>query len=160
LDSRAFDRVRLQDWIGETVGDGHLARLIQTLCRVSTYTDDPERLSAGAAIEQLKNALAGNVWYLDGGWQALIDGLREQLMQHGVELRTSSRATSVHPETDGVTVTMASGEERHGRTAVLAIDPDGAKDLLDMPDDSSLASWTARRIPVRAACLDVALSRL
>jgi phytoene dehydrogenase-like protein len=160
LDSRSFDRVPLRDWIRETAGDGHLAGLLRTLCRVSTYVDDPDRLSAATAIDQLKNVIDGGVWYLDGGWQVLIDGLREDLMRHGVELRTSSRAGSVRRDVDGVTVAMASGEELHGRTAVLAIDPEGATTLLDLPDDSPLASWTARCIPVRAACLDVALSRL
>ncbi len=69
IDARRFDRVALEDWIGTTAGVGNLARLIRTLCRVSTYIDDPARLSAGAAIDQLKNVLAGGVWYLDGGWQ-------------------------------------------------------------------------------------------
>ncbi len=160
LDSRAFDRVPLRDWIRETAGEGNLARLLQTLTRVSTYVDEPERLSAGAAIDQLKNVLDGGVWYLDGGWQVLIDGLRENLMQHGVELHTSSRAISVRRDDDGVTVALASGGELHGRTTVLAIDPEGATTLLDLPDHSPLVSWTSRCMPVRAACLDVALSRL
>ena len=46
------------------------------LFRVSTYACDWTRLSAGVAIDQLKLALHGNVWYLDGGWQTLVDGLR------------------------------------------------------------------------------------
>ncbi len=160
LDARRYDRVALQDWIGQTAGDGNLARLTRTLCRVGTYTDDPERLSAGAAIEQLKNALAGGVWYLDGGWHVLIDGLREYLTMHGVELQTGARVVAVRGDAGGVAVTTTSGEERLGRMAVLAIEPEGASEVLDMPDDSSLAMWTARAIPVRAACLDVALSHL
>jgi phytoene dehydrogenase-like protein len=160
LDARGFDRVSLQGWIRNTVGDGNLARLIRTLCRVSTYIDDPDRLSAGAAIDQLKNVLAGNVWYLDSGWQVLVDGLRDRLSQRGVELRSGSRATSVRDHGDGVTVELASGEELAGRTAVLAIDPAGAVDLLQLPADTSLARWSVACIPVRAACLDVALSDL
>jgi phytoene dehydrogenase-like protein len=159
LDSCRFDRVPLQQWIRDRAGDGNLARFVRTLCRVTTYVDDPERLSAGAAIDQLKYALAEGVWYLDGGWQVLIDGLREHLLRHSVELRTGARIGAVRPETDGVAVTLASGEVIHGRTAVLAIDPEGATSLLDLPDDSPLAKWTARCIPVRAACLDVAVSR-
>src|SRR5262249_35922912 len=64
LDARAFDRVPLREWIRETAGDGNLGRFLRTLCRVSTYIDEPDRLSAGAAIDQLKLAVLGNVWYL------------------------------------------------------------------------------------------------
>jgi len=160
LDARPFDRVTLREWISETAGHGNLARLMGTLCRVGTYADDPEHLSAGAAIEQLKNTLAGGVWYLDGGWQVLIDGLREYVTKHGVELATSARVVAVRGDAGGVAAITASGEERLGRTAVLAIDPEGAGDLLEMPDNSPLAMWTARSVPVRAACLDVALNHL
>ena len=62
-------------------GDG--ARFVLALFRVSTYVDDAERLSAGAAIEQLKLALKGNVWYIDGGWQTLADGLRKRAVEVG-----------------------------------------------------------------------------
>jgi phytoene dehydrogenase-like protein len=160
LNARDFDRVPLEDWIRQSAGAGNLARLIRTLFRVSTYVDDPRRLSAGAAIDQLKLALSGNVWYLDDGWQVLVDGLRDRLWDQSVDFRTGCRAESVCGDAGGVTVELTSGEVLRGRTAVLAIDPEGAVDLLRRPADAPLASWTARCIPVRAASLDVALSRL
>src|SRR5262249_10952525 len=141
-------------------GAGNLARLIRTLCRVSTYVDDPRRLSAGAAIDQLKLAVEGGVWYLDGGWQVLVDGLRDRLWDQGVDFRTACRAGSVRGDADGVTVELSSGEPLHGRTAVLAIDPEGAAKVLERSADTPLASFSAGCMPVRAASLDVALSRL
>lgn len=160
LETRALDRVALEDWIDPAAGKDELARLLRTLFRVGTYVDDPRRLSAGAAIDQLKLVLAGNVWYLDGGWQALVDGLRERLTELGAEVRTASRVRSVRGDDDGVAVELSPGERRRARAAVLAIDPVGAVDLLGLPDEAPLAAWTARRTPVRAASLDVALSRL
>ncbi|MBK5255765.1 MAG: FAD-binding protein [Vicinamibacteria bacterium] len=38
----------------------------------ATYTDDPERLSAGAALDQIRLGGKG-VLYLNGGWQTLVD---------------------------------------------------------------------------------------
>ena len=122
--------------------------------------DDASRLSAGAAIDQLKLVIQGGVWYLDGGWQVLVDGLRDRLRERGVDLRTGCRVGSVRGDADGVTVELASGEVLRGRTAVLAIDPEGAVDLLDRPDDARPTIWTAECTPVRAASLDVALDRL
>ena len=76
LDTRRFEGLTVRDWLEQTVGSGNLALFLGALLRLSTYCNEPERMSAGVAIHQLKLALAGNVWYLDGGWQTLVDGLR------------------------------------------------------------------------------------
>ena len=90
---------------------------------MSTYSDDADRMSAGAALDQLKLALEGNVWYLDGGWQTLVNGLRDQAIAHGAKLRTGARVNSVRSDADGVTVQLASGESLRCRAAVLAVSP-------------------------------------
>ena len=115
LDARQFDGVSLRDWLDQTIGSGNLALLLGALFRVSTYCDDPERMSAGVALHQLKLALAGNVWYLDGGWQTLIDGLRNQAAAHGADFRTGTRAKAVRSRGDGVSVELASGGELQRR---------------------------------------------
>jgi phytoene dehydrogenase-like protein len=160
LDARQFEGVSLRDWLDQAIGSGNLALLLGALFRVSTYCDDLERLSAGVALNQLKLALTGNVWYLNGGWQTLVDGLRNQAAAHGADFRTATRAKAVRSRGDGVSVELASGGELRARAAVLAVEPEKARDLLDMPVDSALARWTEDSIPIRAACLDLALSRL
>jgi phytoene dehydrogenase-like protein len=160
LATRRLDDVPLTDWIGQAVGTGRPAAFLRTLFRVSTYGDDPGRMSAGAALDQLKLALAGNVWYLDGGWQTLVNGLRDRAVGHGAGLRRGARAASVRGDAAGVCVRLAGGAELRGRAAVLAVGPKVACDLLGLASDVPLARWTAGRIPVRAACLDVALNGL
>jgi phytoene dehydrogenase-like protein len=160
LDTRQFDGISLCDWLDRAIGAGNLALLLGALFRVSTYCDDPERMSAGVALQQLKLALAGNVWYLDGGWQTLADGLRDRATALGADFRTGTRAKAVHSGGDRVSVELTSGEELHARAAVLAVEPEKARDLLDLPADSPLARSVARNVPIRAACLDLALSRL
>jgi phytoene dehydrogenase-like protein len=160
LDTRPFGGVSLRDWLDRTMGAGNIALLLGALFRVSTYCDDPERMSTGVALHQLKLALTGNVWYLDGGWQTLVDGLRDQATAHGAEFRTRARVEAVKSGVGGVSVHLAGGEELPGRTAVLAVEPEKACELLDMPVDSALARWTASSVPIRAACLDLAMSRL
>ena len=108
----------------------------------------------------MKNVLAGGVWYLDGGWQSLVNGLRASLRHLGVELRTGARATSVRSHEGVARVELASGEALRGRTAVVAIDPAGAVDLLATADRLIPGEVGGEAYPVRAACLDVALSRL
>lgn len=160
VEPESLDRVSLGGWLRRVVGDGNANRFVRTLCRVATYVDDPERLSAGAAVRQLQLAIAGNVLYLDGGWQSLVDGLRTDLASRGVELRTGCRVRSVRDRGQFVSVELATGATMHGRAAVLAVDPRSVIELLELPHDSPLSAWNRGRIAVKAACLDVALSRL
>ena len=160
LETRQFDAVSLRVWLDQTAGQGILALLLGALFRLSTYCDDPERMSAGVALRQLKLALAGNVWYLDGGWQTLVDGLRDHAASHGAVFRIGARVKAVNGGAGGVSVYLASGEELDGQTAILAVDPAKACGLLDVPGDSPLSQWAENSLPIRAACLDLALSRL
>ncbi len=160
LDPRQFDSVPLRDWIAEVAGPGNLATLLRTLFRVSTYADDPDRMSAGAAIEQLKLGLAGSVWYLNGGWQTLADGLRNVAVQAGAEVRTGVWVKTVRSVDEGVSVDWVGGETVRARKAVLAVSPGTVCELLGMPAGSPFARHVDNLIPVRAACLDLALDGL
>ncbi len=160
LDTRRLDGVPLAEWIEKAAGQGNLASLFRSFFRVATYIDNPDRMSAGAALDQFRLALLGNVWYLDGGWQTLVDGLRNCAFERGVKLQTGARVSSVHSDDDGVSLRLAGGGVLRSRAAVLAVDPETACDLLGLPAEASLVQWSAGRIPVRAACFDLALSRL
>jgi phytoene dehydrogenase-like protein len=161
---RAIDprlhHVPLREWIDQQAATGRLARFLETLCRVSTYADDVDRMSSGAALEQLKLALEGNVWYLDGGWQTLVDGLRVRALEKGAELRTQARIASLQIDPSGVCVRLVDGAKWRGRAVVLAVKPQTAVELLGLSPDSPLARWTLESTPVRAASLDVALNGL
>src|SRR5262249_46339308 len=93
-------------------------------------------------------------------WQTLVDGLRDRADKIGVEWRTGARVVSVRSDGSGVCTRLADDGELRGRTAVLAVGPKTACDVLGSPGEAPLARWAAGRIPVRAACLDVSLGRL
>jgi phytoene dehydrogenase-like protein len=160
LDTRQLDRVSAREWINRTAGRGNLAALLAALFRVSTYVDDAERLSAGVALDQLRSALIGNVLYIDGGWQTLVDGLRRVAADRCAEIRTNARATSIETGACGTIVHLANGDALRGRATILAVAPQEACELLNLPKDAPLARWTARQAAVQAACLDIALSQL
>lgn len=160
LDARPLDRVPVSEWVRQTAGTGNLSEFLLALFRLTSYVNDPDRMSAGVAVRQLQMALAGNVLYLDGGWQMLVDGLRAKAASHGADVRTGARVESVRSDGAVVSVRLAGGEELTGRSAVLAVPPSAACDLLDLPADAAFVRRAAACIPVRAACLDVALSHL
>jgi phytoene dehydrogenase-like protein len=160
IDTRQLDRTPLHTWIEQTAGDGPLALLLAALVRVSTYVDDADRLSTGAALDQLRLAIEGNVLYLDDGWQTIIDGLRRAATDHGAVVHASCRAESVATTERGVTVRLSGGETIVARAVILAVEAEEACRLLDLPAQAPLARWTTGQDPVPAACLDIALDRL
>ncbi len=160
LDHRAWDGVSLSEWVQNLVGAGNAAKFLLALFRVSTYADDAERLSAGVAIGQLKLALEGNVWYIDGGWQTLADGLRRRAADAGALVQTGTRVRSVCSSAGGVTIGLANGEVVRSRTAIVAVPPKAAVQVIGLGAEAPLGRWTADSVPIKAACLDVALDRL
>ena len=114
LETRTLDRTSARDWILRTAGRGNLAAMLGALFNVATFVADHERLSAGVALDQLRSALAGNVLYLDGGWQTLVDGLERLAIERGASIRTNERAVSIESDSAGATVHLARGDALDG----------------------------------------------
>ncbi|WP_437966643.1 FAD-dependent oxidoreductase [Sorangium sp. So ce260] len=151
--------VPVSAWLRDAFRTPEVRRVIGMLVRLTTYCADADRQSAGAALAQVQLALSQGVLYLDGGWQTLVDGLRRAAEAAGVEIVTGARATRVAAEGGAVSfVELANGERLGAGAVLLAASPRAAAALA--PDVPALAAYAERAVPVRAACLDVALSRL
>jgi phytoene dehydrogenase-like protein len=160
LDPRQVDDVPLGQWISQNAGTGNIAWLLRALFRLATYGVDPGHFSAGAAIEQYQLAAKANVWYIDGGWQSLADGLRQVIRDHGGTVQTGARVDSIQSDEQGATLRMGDGSDIHADAAVLAASPSAVSKLLDLSDDDSLSRQFNEARPGLAACLDVALTKL
>ena len=160
IDARPLGRMPMSEWIDANVRHPDVRRLVAALVRVATYTHDPERLSAGAAIAQVQPALSTGVLYLDGGWQTLVDGLRAAAAAAGVRIATSARAAAVERDGSAWRVRLADGTAIGATAAVVAAGPDAAAALLNGAALTMVRQWAEAAIPVKAACLDLALSRL
>jgi phytoene dehydrogenase-like protein len=184
IDPELHALLTAREWIDSNVEDARLRQVIEALFRVSTYSHDPESLSAAAALGQLKMVMRSGVIYVDEGWQKLVDGLHSHAVAAGVSFVSSMRITSVAHEDGAVKSIELGGLELEDRndtlsvalpdvapeyepgaripaeTVILAIDPRSAAELVlaGGPTDISRA-WTSLH-PVVATCLDVALSSL
>jgi phytoene dehydrogenase-like protein len=160
IDPQPLARLPMGQWLDANVRHAEVRQLVGALVRVSTYSDDPERMSAGSALAQMQAALSTSVLYLDGGWQTLVDGLRAAAEAAGVRLVTSARAAAVEHGGSAWRVRLADGTTIDAAAAVVAAGPDAAAALLTGAEQVTARRWAAAAIPVKAACLDVALSRL
>ena len=86
------------DWLDAHVARDDVRQLLLAFSRLSTYANHPQRLSAQAALDQLRLATRG-VLYLDGGWQSLVEGLLARAHEAGVDVRTRAAVAEVegHP---------------------------------------------------------------
>lgn len=138
----------MQSWMDSNCGSERAALLVAALIRLATYSNDPETLDAGAAMEQLQLAFAQSVLYLDGGWETLIVGLAHEAKALDVTLQTGCGVTRV----ESGTVELRSGERLSADGIILAIPPKEVERVTGV----QLPALTS----ARAACLDLGLRRL
>jgi phytoene dehydrogenase-like protein len=162
IETAQLMNISVREWLNQNVSHREVQDFILAAFRVATYTNAPDLMSAGTAIEQLKKAQDKSVLYLDEGWQSLVDGLREVAITSGVAIETESRVEAVIREAGGAVngVRLANGRVLAASSVVIAASPSVAASLVQDSERTSLARWTDEAIPVRAACFDVALSRL
>ncbi len=154
--------VSVREWLDSNLSDSVVKEFLMAVFRVSTYTNAPDLMSAGAAIEQLKMAFDKSVLYLDGGWQTLVDQLSRAATDAGVIIETGARIERIERDAAGAVrgVRLSDGRRFECSTVVIAASPNIAAELLEDGQRSSLARWADELIPVKAACLDVLLKYL
>ncbi|MBO0858338.1 MAG: NAD(P)/FAD-dependent oxidoreductase [Chloracidobacterium sp.] len=160
INARRVERLSLREWAEREIKREAARRLFHSFIRVSTYADDPERQSAGAAIAQLQSALASGVLYLDGGWRTLVHGLRDAAEKVGVIIIAGARVKAVERDERARGVRIEGGGFYPAQTVVIASGPAEACELVEGAEAPVLSEWAKASIPVRAACLDVALEYL
>jgi phytoene dehydrogenase-like protein len=154
--------VSLLDWLNTEIAQPSVREFVSAAMRIATYTNAPELISAGVAISQLKLAQGSGVLYLDGGWQSIVEGLGESARLAGVEIETGVKVELIERDAAGAVraVRLKDGRALETHAVVVASSPQAAVALLERGDQTSLALRVKESIPVKAACLDVALHQL
>lgn len=162
LNGNAVMSVSLREWVDDHISHASVKEFLLATFRVATYTNAPEQMSAGAAVEQLKMAFDKSVLYLDGGWQTIVDGLTKKAKQSGVLIETGAKVEMIKRDLTGAvqSVELADGRAFTTRNVIIASSPAIAAGLIEQGRQTSLAKWADQSIAVKAACLDVALKYL
>jgi phytoene dehydrogenase-like protein len=163
IETHSLDTTTVREWIDAEVKNPVVKDFIEALIRVSTYCNDAQHLSAGAALQQLQTAFQGGVSYLSGGWQTLIDPLHTAAFDAGAFVATDAHVQALEFE-------LESGEARRLRLSdgtpvsagcfIVAVPPATAARLLDLAAGTRLGRSIQDTIPIQAACLDFGLRRL
>ncbi|HEX4982775.1 MAG TPA: hypothetical protein VFV63_13810, partial [Ilumatobacteraceae bacterium] len=138
------------EWLDHRRVPTDLGKYVEVIARLSTYCAQPSVMAATAVVAQLGMASRG-VWYVDGGWQSIVDGLVRVATDAGSELVVDREVTAV--ERDGRDWVVRSGErDVVCTTVVIAAGGPAVATRLAGRDPG----WQEQAgPPVRAACLDV-----
>jgi len=159
IDPQPWERRTVREWVNETVSRPRVRAFLSALVRLTSYANADDAMSAGAAIRQVKQAVTASVYYIDGGWQSLVDGLAASATKAGATIRNGVRVDQLILD-DGVGGVVTSDGERITAQAVVLTTPPAVASALAGPLTRGLADFADGAMPLRAACLDLALSRL
>jgi len=159
IDPVPWDDRSVGEWVSATVARPRVRAFLSALVRLTSYVNADDVMSAGAAIRQVQQAVSENVYYLDDGWQSLVDGLAAEAVKSGVTIRGGAKVARV--TVDGAVGGVVTADaEQIAADAVLLTTPPSVAAALAGSAARRLAEFATEAIPVRAACLDIALSRL
>jgi phytoene dehydrogenase-like protein len=155
-DTSVLQGESLQSWLHSSIRHEEVRDLVRMLVRVTTFTNDPLRQSAGAALEQLQLALDGSVLYLNGGWQTIVDGLRRVAVASGVRIESSALVAALERRSPRAVagVRLADGRYIPASSVVIAATP------ADVDALSEVTRFEQALRPVRVATIDLALKSL
>ncbi|MDQ0060406.1 phytoene dehydrogenase-like protein [Paenibacillus harenae] len=160
LDTHRYDQISLRDWIEGHLHDPMVRNLFYALLRTASYVAAPDMQAAGPVLQQLQHSLQG-VLYLDRGWGAVIDELREMAAEHGVKMLTSSKVVAIEHRDGAVQHVRCEDDTRvEAKHIVITAPPAVAHRLVPNAESTALHAWREQAIEITAACLDVALRRL
>lgn len=160
MDTHRYDHISLREWIEGNLQDPMVRNLFYSLLRTASYVVSPDLQTAGPVLQQLKNSLQG-VLYLDRGWGAMINELREIAIEHGVRILTGCKVVSIEHSEGVVQHVVCEDEKRvEAKHIVVTASPAVTHQLVPNAEATALHAWKEQAIEITAACLDVALRRL
>lgn len=154
-----LDEVSSGDWLKRQLKQPDAVAVVSALGRVTTYCNAPESFSAGALVKQLQLAVKGGVKYLDGGWQSLVDSLMTKIfVMDEVETLFGLGTKVAVKDGTAIGVQLTPGKIKHASSVLITGGP--AVAALLGADSPYLTAKCKELVPVKAACLDVALRQL
>jgi phytoene dehydrogenase-like protein len=151
----------VQAWIDRSIRRPQVRQLFEALARTAVYCSALDLVSAELFVERTQIFFKHPVLYIDGGWQTLVDGLREEAEKAGARIVSSSRVEGVATqEGRAVGVRLRDGQIVGASAVIVATNPQDAVKIVGEDVSPKLRQAVDALIPAQIACLDVALRRL
>jgi len=153
--------VNVRSWIEQHIREPMARNLLYSLIRTSTFTHAPDTQCAGPALAQARRSLRPNgVLYVEGGWQSIVDQLKERAIREGAQLMPSAGVAAIEHDGEVRKLRLTDGAEWEIGRVIAAVPPAETFRLVQDAGRTSLRIWKEQARPVTVACLDLCLKRL
>jgi phytoene dehydrogenase-like protein len=153
--------VNVRSWIERHIREPMARNLLYSLIRTSTFTHAPDTQCAGPALGQARRSFRPNgVLYVEGGWQSIVDQLKEKAIREGAQIMPSVGVAAIGHDGKVRKLRLSDGAEMEVGRVIAAVPPAETFRLVQDADRTSLKIWKEQARPVTVACLDLCLKRL
>jgi phytoene dehydrogenase-like protein len=159
-DAAAIANISLREWSEQAISDPMVRHIFYALCRTATYSRDLDYQQAGSVVRQVQRSLKEGVLYLHGGWQTIVDQLRELAIRNGVALHNSSNVSEIKHDGSVRGVQLNNGQYLFAHHVISTLSPAETYRLVHDAERTALKRWKEDARPITAACLDLSLKRL
>lgn len=151
--------ISVQTWLEHTVQRPRIRALIAGLAQPFVYSTALDLVSAEVFVDKLQRVVQHPVQYIEGGWQSLVDSLRQQAERAGVQISPGTRVAAVeHNDGRAHGIRLTNGRFLPAAGVIIAMRPQAAVKLLEK--SAPLRALVEELVPAHVACLDVALAGL
>ena len=158
---RQLSGISLRDWLDGKIRRPRLRRLMDSIAYPLVYTSALDLVSAEVFVGKFQRALKHPVHYIDGGWQILVDGLRDVAVRAGARVIGDACVEAVEVGNGRARgVRLRDGGLVRASAVVLATRSRDASKLVGVGEHPALRRAVDGLVPGRVACLDVVLGRL
>ena len=161
INARALAGISAQAWLDRHLHRPAVHAYLTAFARTYVYSTALDLVSADVFVDKLQVSAKHPVIYIDGGWQAFIDGLRDAAIRAGARIVSGARVEAVeYADGQAQGVRLRDGGHVSAQAVIIATAPKDAVKLVDDGSYRPLRQIVDALIPAQVACLDVALSRL
>ncbi len=165
IDSQALKEETVNHWLNTDVRSPVVKAVLAAFIRLSSYCNNLDEMSAGAALAQLNLTLKG-VLYLDHGWGTMVKALADKASSK-VKVVLGAEINRLQEFEDTGRIQVYATDESAVSTqlfdaVILAIPPHSVAQLLQQHCDRFVDDLNQINAieATRAACLDVCLKKL
>jgi phytoene dehydrogenase-like protein len=159
INARDLRHVSVNEWIESHAQRPRVRQFLKANAYTAVYSAGLDLVSADVFIEKTQIIFKHPIIYIDGGWQTLVDGLRQTAEAAGAHIVTGTRVEAVMAESGVTGVRLADGQIITATQVIVATPPQEAAKVTGAiyPQIERIVDDL---VPAQVACLDVALRRL
>ena len=158
---REVAHLSVREWLDRNVRRPRLRRMVAAGARTFVYSAALDLVSAEVFVDKMRRSNKHPIHYVEGGWQYLVDALRQKAERGGARVMNGVRARAIEHEGGRIRgVRLHDGRLLGASAVIVATTPREAARLVDASAHPALRHAVDHLVPGRIASLDVALRRL